>query len=54
MASLQSIGKLLLQEEKKKTDIPGSACLLEADGVKVVIVYIYKDPKNCYASRQRI
>lgn len=26
MASSESIGKLLLEEEKKKTDIPGRAC----------------------------
>lgn len=49
MASSESIGKLLLEEEKKKTDIPGRACLLEADGVKLVIVYIYWGLKKHYA-----
>lgn len=48
MVSSESIGKLLFEEEKKKIDILGRVCLLEVDGVKLVIVYIYWGLKKYY------
>lgn len=43
-----------LQGEKKETDMVGRACLLEADEVKLIIVYIYWGLKKHYASREKI